>query len=85
MATVPYITREDAQQLKDYVKGPDKGGLHQAESTIMLHVSHSNLKQKFIEIRLDLHVSDVLDIVIHILHAHCCKCPEGVQIMNVSA
>lgn len=54
---VPYITREDAEQLKDYVKGPDKGGLHQAESTVMLHVSHSNLKQKFIEIRLDMHVS----------------------------
>ena len=50
------LTGADIQQLKDYVAANDAGGQKQAESTVRLHVTHSNLKAKFIEIRLDLHV-----------------------------
>lgn len=53
----PLLTREDAEQLRAYVVGPDGGGLRQADSTVLLHVTHSNLKAKFIELRFDLHVS----------------------------
>jgi hypothetical protein len=46
------------QQLKNYVGGGGKaGGAAQAESTVLLHVSHSNLKAEFMEIRFDRHVS----------------------------
>lgn len=52
----PFITKDDVNQLKNYIEGT--GGTKQAESTIGLHVSHSNLKEtKLFEIRLDLHVS----------------------------
>jgi len=45
------------QQLKAYVGGGGKaGGAAQAESTVLLHVSHSNLKAEFMEIRFDRHV-----------------------------
>ena len=50
------LTGADIQQLKDYVAANAAGGQKQAESTVRLHVTHSNLKAKFIEIRLDLHV-----------------------------
>jgi tubulin-specific chaperone B len=42
--------------LRAYVTGPDGGGLNQSETTVLLHVTHSNLKAKFAELRLDLHV-----------------------------
>jgi hypothetical protein len=51
----------DVQQLKDYVAGSDGGMQRQAQSTVRLHVTHSNLKAKFIEVRLDQHVSPCLD------------------------
>jgi len=38
------------------VAGSDGGMQRQAHSTVRLNVSHSNLKAKFIEVRLDLHV-----------------------------
>ncbi len=50
------VTGADIQQLKDYVSASDGGMQRQAESTVRLNVSHSNLKAKFMEIRLDLHV-----------------------------
>jgi len=40
--------------LKDFVRQPT--GQNQAEDTVCLQVTHSNLKQRFIEIRVDLHV-----------------------------
>lgn len=52
----PFITKEDVNQLRDYVMASD--GRNQAESTILLHVTHSNLQARFFELRLDLHVSD---------------------------
>jgi tubulin-folding cofactor B len=43
--------------LRDYVAGPhDSGFAARAESTVLLHVSHSHLRARFPEIRLDLHV-----------------------------
>lgn len=58
------LTGADIQQLREYVSAPDAGGQRQADSTVRLHVSHSNLKAKFLEIRLDLHVSsfEMLDL-----------------------
>lgn len=50
------LSGADIQQLKDYVAGEDGGMQAQAGSTVRLHVSHSNLKAKFMEIRLDKHV-----------------------------
>lgn len=49
------ISQADIQSLKDYVKGPSSQ--NQADSTVRLQVTHSNLKARFMEIRLDLHVS----------------------------
>ncbi len=52
----PFLTKEDVNQLKEYVMAPS--GANKAESTVLLHISHSNLKMtKFFEIRLDRHVS----------------------------
>ena len=51
------LSQADIQQLRDYVKDPGIGVQNQAESTVRLQVTHSNLKQtKFMEIRLDKHV-----------------------------
>ncbi|KAH9562355.1 hypothetical protein CY35_05G067800 [Sphagnum magellanicum] len=41
--------------LKSYVRTPSTQ--NQAEDTVLLHVTHSNLKQHFIEIRFDLHTT----------------------------
>lgn len=46
----------DMQALRDYVMA-DSGAQRPAESTRRLLVTHSNLKAKFMEIRLDMHVS----------------------------
>ena len=46
----------DLQALRNYVLA-DTGAQNQAESTVRLMVTHSNLKANFMEIRLDLHVS----------------------------
>lgn len=50
------LTGADVQQLKDYVRASDGGMQNQAASTVRLHVVHSNLKAKFVEVRLDRHV-----------------------------
>ncbi|KAL3691899.1 hypothetical protein R1sor_005550 [Riccia sorocarpa] len=41
--------------LKNYVKVPSTQ--NQAEDTVLLHVSHSNLKSRFAELRFDLHTT----------------------------
>uniref|UniRef100_A0A7S0RMZ6 CAP-Gly domain-containing protein n=1 Tax=Chlamydomonas leiostraca TaxID=1034604 RepID=A0A7S0RMZ6_9CHLO len=53
--SAPFITKEDVVMLKDYVMGST--GQNRAESTVLLHVSHSNLQAKFFELRLDMHMS----------------------------
>jgi tubulin-folding cofactor B len=54
----PFLTKDDINMLKDYVQAG--GGTTMAESTIALHVTHSNLSARLFEIRLDKHVSDKL-------------------------
>ena len=46
----------DLRALRNYVLA-DTGAQNQAESTVRLMVTHSNLKANFMEIRLDMHVS----------------------------
>jgi len=50
------IRSADMQALRDYVTH-DSGSLNQAESTVLLEVTHSNLNAKFMQIRLDMHMS----------------------------
>lgn len=54
----PFITKEDVQHLKAYVQAP--GSQNQAESTVCVNCTHSNLQTRFFEIRLDKHVSGEL-------------------------
>lgn len=49
------LSRSDFEALKEYVSNP-YCSQKQSESTVRLHVSHSNLKATFKEIRLDKHV-----------------------------
>lgn len=49
------ILNNDLRALREYVTAA--GSQNQAESTVRLLVTHSNLKAKFMEIRLDMHVS----------------------------
>ena len=51
-----FMDRSDLQMLKDYVRAPGNFGANQAESTVLIHITHSNLKAEFLEIRLDKHV-----------------------------
>eukprot|EP00308_Calcidiscus_leptoporus_P001703 CAMPEP_0119365678 /NCGR_PEP_ID=MMETSP1334-20130426/12590_1 /TAXON_ID=127549 /ORGANISM="Calcidiscus leptoporus, Strain RCC1130" /LENGTH=296 /DNA_ID=CAMNT_0007381711 /DNA_START=94 /DNA_END=984 /DNA_ORIENTATION=- len=46
----------DMQMLKEYVEW-ESGSLNRAESTVLLHVTHSNLQARMFEIRLDRHMS----------------------------
>lgn len=52
-----FLTREDVEGLRAYVVGPDSGFANRSDSTVLLNISHSNLQAKFMEIRLDMHVS----------------------------
>jgi len=63
----------DLQALRQYVMGPSSQA--QAESTIRLMVSHSNLKASFNEIRLDLHMT--IDSVKSKLSFHCGTPPSA--------
>lgn len=51
------MTGADIAQLKAYVQGPDGGMQNRDAATVLLHVSHSNLAARFMEIRVDMHVS----------------------------
>ncbi|KAJ9516910.1 hypothetical protein QJQ45_027299 [Haematococcus lacustris] len=53
--TAPLISKEDIVALREYVTG--QGGQNRLESTVLLHVTHSNLKAKFFELRLDMHMT----------------------------
>lgn len=50
------ISRSELDQLKAYVTAPGKLGANQADSTVLLHVTHSNLRAEFMELRFDKHV-----------------------------
>lgn len=52
----PHLTKDDLAQLRNYVASGETG-MRKAESTVIVHISHSNLKANFFEIRLDLHMT----------------------------
>jgi hypothetical protein len=54
-----YAPPTTMSDLRGYVTGADSGFAARAESTVLLHVSHSHLRARFPEIRLDLHVECV--------------------------
>jgi|AntAceMinimDraft_1070359.scaffolds.fasta_scaffold48031_1 hypothetical protein len=49
------IKNHDLLNLREYVTH-DTGAMNQAESTVLLMCTHSNLKARFMEIRFDRHV-----------------------------
>jgi tubulin-specific chaperone B len=51
-----FMAKSGMAMLKEYVTAPGNFGANQAESTVLIHVTHSNLKAEFMEIRLDKHV-----------------------------
>lgn len=64
------MTGADVAQLKAYVQGPDDGMQNRDAATVLLHVSHSNLAARFMEIRVDMHVCphNRLPMTAHSLH-----------------
>ena len=50
------MEQSDLAMLREYVTAPGNFGANQSDSTVLLHVTHSNLKAEFMEIRLDKHV-----------------------------
>ncbi|GFR50102.1 hypothetical protein Agub_g12247, partial [Astrephomene gubernaculifera] len=70
-----FLNREDVEALRAYVIGPDSGFANKAESTVLLHITHSNLKAKFMEIRLDMH-STIESIKVK-LSFHCGTSPAA--------
>lgn len=46
----------ELELLRAYVTAPGNSGAKRADSTVLLHVTHSNLKAEFMEIRFDLSV-----------------------------
>lgn len=73
-----YKTPTTLDAVKDYVTG-SSDGLAQGAYTVMLHVTHSNLKARFAELRLDLRtpVSAVKDR----LYAHCGTRASAMQVL----
>lgn len=65
------LKNSELEQLKAYVTAPGKLGANQADSTVLLHVTHSNLKAEFMEIRFDKHVREHLCIFI-VVYCHTC-------------
>ncbi|KXZ44461.1 hypothetical protein GPECTOR_67g301 [Gonium pectorale] len=70
-----FMNREDVEALRAYVVGPDSGFANRADSTVLLHITHSNLKAKFMEIRLDLHAT--IESVKVKLSFHCGTSPSA--------
>jgi len=53
-----FLSQVDVQALKSYVTADGKaGGAAQGDTTVLLGVSHSNLKAEFMEIRFDRHMT----------------------------
>lgn len=68
------ISRADIEALKEYVSNP-MTSLNQAESTVRLRVTHSNLNSSFMEIRLDKHVRCTVHTLARAINAvSCCNC-----------
>uniref|UniRef100_A0A061S2S3 Tubulin-folding cofactor B n=1 Tax=Tetraselmis sp. GSL018 TaxID=582737 RepID=A0A061S2S3_9CHLO len=67
----------EIQELRDYVLA-DTGFQRKAESSVLLEVTHSNLRTKFMQIRLDLHMT--VAAVKHKLMTHCGTSPSAMLI-----
>ena len=50
------MVQSEMEMLREYVTAEGNFGQNQSEATVLLHVTHSNLKAEFLEIRLDKHV-----------------------------
>lgn len=57
----------EMEALRAYVTAPGSHGQNQADSTVRLHVTHSNLKLQFMELRLDKYVRAPLDVLTSML------------------
>ena len=55
------IKNTDLLNLREYVTA-DTGSLNKADSTVLLMVTHSNLKARFMEIRFDRYVRAAFDV-----------------------
>jgi len=62
------VIMESLAMLKDYINY-ESGGQARGESTVLLHVTHSNLKARMFEIRLDRHMT--VERVKEKLRGHC--------------
>merc|ERR1711968_117890 len=51
-----FMSGADVQALKEYVMGPSGQEAGRSDSTVLLQVTHSNLKARFLEIRFDRHM-----------------------------
>lgn len=68
----------DIAALKNYVQGPDGGMQNRDSSMLLLQVSHSNLSARFMEIRLDQHMS--IEAVKIKLITHCGTSAASMQL-----
>ena len=50
------VQNAELAMLREYVTADGNFGQNQSDATVLLHVTHSNLKAEFLEIRLDKHV-----------------------------
>lgn len=73
MAAPKVMPSEEMHALRAYVMAP--GSQNQADSTIRLQVTHSNLQARFMEIRLDLHMT--VEAVKVKLSFHCGTNPSA--------
>lgn len=73
----PFITKEDVDQLRNYVMGASSA--NRAESTVLLHVTHSNLKEtRIFELRFDMHMTvEALKVK---LSFHCGTSPSAMML-----
>ena len=51
------VATDDLKALREYVTAPSTGVQQQSDSTVVLHITHCNLKMQMMELRFDLHVS----------------------------
>lgn len=54
-----FMGRDDIDALKAYVAAPSSGFANKSDATVLLSITHSNLKARFMEIRLDKHVRPI--------------------------
>lgn len=71
-----FLTKDDVNALKNYVQAPSAANM--ADSTVLIHCTHSNLQARFFELRLDKHMT-VESIKIK-LSFHCGTSPSSMML-----